>query len=285
MVLDGRKWKKTIAYGVISLVLLAVLATATYRPRSERMERQQYQIVAFGDSVFGRNRDDTAIPLQLGKLLGKTVFNAALGGTSISRSGGEGQPAHAWDALSLVGLTNAMAANDFGAQQSMKVREGATEYFEAVVDELERIDFSQVELLVIMHGVNDFYNGAPIYNQEDPLDEYTFTGALRKSLTALRQVNPDMRIVLVTPTYTWYWTTGQTCEEYNAGYGVEEDYIRAEMEVAREMGVEVIDVYHDVYPHEKFGDLGRYTLDGIHPNEEGRELIAGIIFEYLQENP
>lgn len=283
--MDGRKWKKSIAYGVISLVLLALLAAATFRPRSERLERQQYQIVTFGDSVFGRNRDDTAIPLQLGKLLGKRVFNAAFGGTCISRCGKEGQLAHAWDSLSLVGLSNAIAADDFGAQQSMKVREGGTDYFETVVDELERIDFSEVELLVIMHGVNDFYDGAPIYNEEDPLDEYTFAGALRKSLMVLRQVNPDMRIVLVTPTYTWYWSTGQTCEEYNAGYGVEEDYVRAEMEVARELGVEVIDVYHDVYPHEQWNDLARYTLDGIHPNVEGQELIAGIIFEYLQENP
>lgn len=283
--MDGRKWKRIIAYGAISAVLLAFLAAATFRSRSDRLDRQQYQIVALGDSVFGMARNDTGIPEQLGKLLGKTVFNGAFGGTYISRSGGESQQAHAGNALSLVGVASAIAADDFGVQQTVRMRGSGTEYFDAVVDELEQIDFSQVELVVIMHGLNDIYMGAPIYNEKDPLDEYTFTGALRKSLTVLRQVNPDMRILLVTPTYTWYRNTGQTCEEYDAGFGVAEDYVYAEIEVAKEMGVEVIDMYHDVFPHEQWDDWNRYTSDGMHPNEEGRELIVGIIYEYLQENP
>ena len=90
-----------------------------------------------------------------------------------------------------------------------------------------------------------------------------------------------MRIVLVTPTYTWYLASGETCEEYNVGSGVQEDYINAEMELAQELGIEVIDVYHDVYPHEEWEDWRLYTVDGFHPNEAGRELLAGIIAEYL----
>lgn len=283
--MDGRKWNRTIAYSALSAVLLAVLAAATFRSRSERLERQQFQIVTLGDSMFGIIRDDTAIPEQLGRLLGKTVFNGAFGGTCISRMGKEGQQAHAGDALSLVGIASAIAADDFGVQQTVRAKHSAAEYFEAVVDGLEQIDFSEVELVVIMHGLNDFYSGVPICNETDPLDEYTFTGALRKSLTDLRKANPGMRILLVTPTYTWYGETGQTCEEYNAGFGVAEDYVRAEIEVAEELGVEVIDVYHDVYPHEQWDDWRRYTFDGMHPNEEGRKLIADIIYEYLQANP
>lgn len=283
--MNGRKWKGTIVYGVISAILLALLAAATFRFRSDRLDRQQYQIVTLGDSMFGIARNDTGIPQQLGKLLGKTVFNGAFGGTCISRSGREGQRSYAGDALSLVGITSAIAADDFGVQQSVRMRDNGTEYFDAVVDELEQIDFSKVELVVIMHGLNDIFLGVPIYNDADPLDEYSFAGALRKSLIALRQANPDMRILLVTPTYTWYRSTGQTSEEYDADFDVAEDYVRAEIEVAEELGVEVIDAYHDAYPHEQWDDGIRYTSDGIHPNEKGRELIAGIIFEYLQENP
>lgn len=283
--MNGRKRKRTIAYGAISAVLLALLAAATFRFRSDSLDRQQYQIVTLGDSMFGIARNDTGIPQQLGKLLGKTVFNGAFGGTCTGRIGGEGQLAHVEDALSLVGVTSAIAADDFGVQQTVRMQGNGTEYFEAVVDGLERVDFSRVELVVIMHGLNDFYSGVPIYNAEDPLDEYSFTGALRKSLTDLRKVNPDMRILLVTPTYTWYRAIGQTCEEYNAGFGVAEDYVQAEIEVAGELGVEVIDVFHNVYPHEQWDDWSLYTSDGIHPNEEGRRLIAGIIYEYLQENP
>lgn len=280
--MKGNRYRETIAYGAVSVLLFVLLAAFTLRDRSDRLERQQYQVVAFGDSVFGLIRDDTAIPAQLERLLGKTVFNSAFGGSCISRVDGEHRLDRALDSFSLVGLTKAVAVEDFGVLQTVRIRESNTEYFEDTVDQLEAVDFSAVELVLIQHGLNDYYSGVPLRNEEDPWDEYTFTGALRCSLAALRQTNPDMRVVLITPTYTWLLYANQTCEEYNVGYGVQEDYIRAEMEVAEEFGVEVVDVYHDVFPHEKWEDWELYTWDGLHPNEAGREMLARLIADYLQ---
>lgn len=278
----GKKLNRDkIICGLTAFLLLALLAAGTLRDRSDRLERTQVQMVALGDSIFGLVHNETSIPAQVGALTGMTVFNGAFGGTCVSRIDGEHRLDRASDSLSLVGLAKAVAGEDFGVQQSMKHRVSGTEHFEETVDEFEKIDFSAVELVLIMHGLNDFNSGVPIRNEKDPYDEYTFTGALRSAIEFLRQANPGMRIVLVTPTYSWYLTSGQTCEEYNGGGGVQEDYINAEMELARELGIEVIDVYHDVYPHEKWEDWGLYTMDGIHPNQSGRELLADIIAKYL----
>lgn len=276
--LSGEK----IVYLALAAILLALLAAVTLWDRSGRLERSQVQMVVFGDSLCGLVRDETSIPAQIGELTGMTVFNGAFGGTCVSRIDEERRLDLAGDSLSLVGLTKAVAADDFGVQQSLRISVAGTEHFEATVDELERIDFSVVELALIMHGLNDYYSGVPIHNEKDPYDEYTFIGALRGSLEYLQRANPDMRIVLVTPSYTWYLATGQTCEEFDAGYGVQEDYIRAEMELAQELGIEVIDVYHDVYPHENWDDWALSTVDGVHPNERARNLLAGIIAEYLK---
>ena len=243
------------------------------------------QVVFFGDSVCGLVRDDTAIPSQVGRLLDKTVFNGSFGGTCVARLWTEEKADYSKDAISLTALTKAVAARDFGAQQTLHFQGTNTDYFEDTVDVLETIDFSSVELVVIEHGLNDYYSGVPVRNEEDPWDERTFTGALRHSLKALKQANPDMRILLVTPTYTWYEDLELTCEEYDVGYGRQEDYVRAEMEVADEFGVEVLDVYHNVFPHETWEDRQRYTSDGFHPNEAGRALLAGMIAEYLQQAP
>ena len=272
---------RLIIYG-IAVAVFAGLFFFTFNSRSDRLERSQVQMVVFGDSLCGLVRDETSIPARVGELMGMTVFNGAFGGTCISRLDGEHRLESGEDTLSLVGLTKAVAADDFGVQQSLKIKDPNIEYFEATVDELERIDFSAVELVLIMHGLNDYYAGVPIRNEKDPYDEYTFIGALRGSLEYLQRANSRMRIVLVTPTYTWYLGTGQTCEEYDAGYGVQEDYIRAEMELAQELGIEVIDVYHDVYPHENGEDWALSTIDGLHPNESARELLAEIIAGYLK---
>lgn len=277
--------KTTVIYGTVSLLLFFTLAALTFHDRSDRLAPRKVQVVFFGDSVCGLVRDDTAIPSQVGRLLDKTVFNGSFGGTCVARIWTEEKADYPKDAISLTALTKAVAACDFGAQQTLHFKGTNTEYFEDTVDLLETIDFSSVELVVIEHGLNDYYSGVPVRNEQDPWDERTFTGALRHSLKALKKANPDMRILLVTPTYTWYEDLGLTCEEYDAGYGRQEDYVRAEMEVADEFGVEVLDVYHNVFPHETWEDRQRYTVDGFHPNEAGRTLLAGMIVEYLQQEP
>lgn len=171
---------------------------------------------------------------------------------------------------------------DFGPQRTVFLKEAMTEYFGETVDGLAKLDFGAVELVLIEHGLNDFYAGVPLRNEEDPMDEHTFAGALRSSLEALQKTNPDVRIVLVTPTFTWMLEGAYTCEEFDAGYGNQEAYVEEELRIAAEYGVDVIDVYHDFFPHEEWDDWKRYTMDGLHPNEAGRRLIAEAIANYLE---
>ena len=54
------------------------------------------------------------------------------------------------------------------------------------------------------------------------------------------------------------------------------------MKIAEEYGVEIIDIYHDFYPHETWDDWMVYSVDGLHPNEAGRTKIANRISGYLK---
>lgn len=272
--------RKQILYGVMAVVLFAAVFLLTFSGGS-RDTGQQAEVVVFGDSVFGLIRDETAAPVQLQELLGKPVYNAALGGTSMAKKETDGRMDCAKDALSLAGLTRAVRAGNFGAQQAARTRESNMEYFPEVIDGLAAIDFSKVEIVLIQQGLNDYHAAVPIENPEDPYDEYTFLGALRSAVRFLQKANPKLRIVLITPTYSWYKYTGLTCEEADHGGGLLEDYVEAEIRAARELDLEVIDVYHDFYPHEKWEDWELYTWDGLHPNEQGREKLARKIAECL----
>lgn len=272
---------RKILYGIAAAGLFLCLFSLSFRERSPKT-RQNVQVVVFGDSVYGNIRDESSIPSQIGALLDKTVYNAAFGGTCASRQDREGRLDYSEDSLSLAALTKAVYADDFGVQQTIRPSQNATYYFVSSIDGLESIDFSMVETVIIGHGLNDYYIGAALDNEEDSMDEGAFAGALRKSVDALKKVNPDMRVILVTPTYSWLLEENLTCEEFNAGGGLLEEYVEKEIEVAAELGVEVIDLYHDFYPHENWEDWETYTLDGFHPNEAGRILIAERIAEYLE---
>ncbi len=239
--------------------------------------------MCLGDSIMGSTRDETSVTYLLQEKLGVEVFNGALGGTTMSKQEGKRRFAFKKDGLSFAALTQAIAYEDFGVQRNINIHEPGTDYFKETIDELAKIDFTQVEILFIEHGMNDYNASLPIYNEEDKYDEYSFAGALRSSIELLQDKYPDLRIILVTPTYNWYVSIEQTCEDRYAEYGYLKDYVEAEFLVAKELGVEIIDHYHNFYPHETWEDWSVYTIDGLHPNEAGRQKIADSLVNYLNQ--
>lgn len=280
-----RLGRRSIAYGISAALLFAVLFLVSFPMGNRKAGEGQAEIVIFGDSVFGLVRDETAISAQLQELLGKSVYNAALGGTTMARQEGDGRLDYGKGSLSMLGLAKSVEAGDFGVQRAVRIRENVTDYFPDVIQGLDELDFSKVETVLLQQGVNDYHAGTPIDNPEDPYDPYTFLGALRSAVRSLRHANPEIRIVLVTPTYAWYFQEGEelTCEEVDHGQGVLEAYVEAELQAAGELDIEVIDVYHEFYPHENPEDWALYTGDGLHPNEQGRRKLAERLAEALEE--
>lgn len=185
--MDKERKKRIILYSVASVLLFGVLFGVTFRSRAKKHDLLQVQIVAFGDSVFGLIRDETAVPQQVQRLTGQTVYNAAFGGSCLARIEADRRMDYDKGALSLVGLAKAIQAGDFGVQQALRIRESNTEYFEAVIDGLETVDFAHVETVLIQQGLNDYQVGMPIENDDDLYDEYSFLGAMRTAVRALRR--------------------------------------------------------------------------------------------------
>lgn len=267
----------------VSYAMVSVSDFAPFGEINPGQEKQAYDMIVLGDSVMGQYRDETSIPAQIARLSGKSVFNGAFGGTCLSRYDLEKRVGFTKDCMSVSAIARAVATEDFRVQQTVRIRESATEYFAETIDAMEKIDFAKAETIIICAGTNDYHVGAQMDSEEDAFDEYTFAGALRSTIQTIQQAYPDMRIILITPTYTWYTVHNLTCEEYETGDYFLEEYVEAELAVAEEMGVEVIDLYHDFYTHENWEDWQKYTIDGVHPNEATRGMIAEKIAAYLQE--
>ncbi len=283
--MENRERVKKTIYGLLALVCFGALVWGTFLVRLPRPWRQDVRIVVFGDSIFGECRDETSVTSQLERLLGETVYNGALGGTCFGRTDTDRRLGYTKESMNMAVLAEAIRAGDFGVQISTRVRENYTEYFPETIEGLSEIDFDAVEIVFLAYGLNDYHAGTPLFSGEDPYDEYTFAGAVRSTVRTLREAYPDLRIILVTPTYTWYRDRRLTCEEYDPGGGTLDLYVDTELQAAGELGVEIIDVYHDFYPHERWEDWELYTRDGMHPNEAGRELLARRIADYLRDNP
>lgn len=268
-------------YWLTAALVFGLLCVLTFPDRQRELSREEYPVVILGDSLVGLCRDETSVPELLSNHLGQRVFNGAFGGTCLAVQPEETSTNYTAELLNMVSLSKAIVADDFGVQQTVRSRRVITDYFGDTVDELECVDFQKVEVLLLVFGLNDYHAGIPLENADNPLDESTYGGALRSVLTSLRQVNPNMRIVLVTPTYTWYLSEHLTCEEYDTGEFYLEDYVEKEKEIGEAFGVEVIDLYHGLYTHENWKDWKIYTEDGLHPNEDARRMIAQILSETI----
>lgn len=285
-----KKNRKQLIYNLLAAGIFVLLLAMSGIVRVQSMEQNDEEqevstdVVIMGDSIYGMTRDETSVAVKLEMLLCENVFNGALGGTCMGRLEENRGSSYVKDAFSMVSLSKAIVSGDFRIQEHTEITENGTEYFPETIAALKEIDFSKVEILFISHCVNDYHSGEVIYGEEAE-DEHTYAGALRSTLVMLKKAYPKLRIILLTPPFTWYTEQGLTCEEYVLGGNVLEDYIDAQYAVAEEMDVELIDLYHDLFPHETWDDWQRYSVDGLHPNEAGRELIAQTIAAYLTEHP
>lgn len=242
-----------------------------------------YKVVCMGDSNFGNVRDESGIVELMEEQLGENTLNGAFGGSMLVAK--EGTKTEYQSVLSMHNLAISICNRNFGTQkaaiEALNRRSGVENYVETL-NELSDVDFDAVELLIIEHGVNDYLSGIPIKNGIDLYDTSTFCGTLRTVITMLQEEYPDMRIVLVTPSYcapTEEDGTYRYCDEINYGGGYLEDYVNAELEVAEEMNVEIVDLYHLLDMNKDNFDT--YLYDGLHFNEYGREIVADILADYL----
>lgn len=273
--------KNNMRYWMAAAGIFAIILAISTFLQVNNHKDQEYDVVVFGDSLIGLCRDETSVTTALETISGFSVYNAAMGGTSLAVQDENLDVNYTMTLLNMVSLAKALAADDFGVQQTVRSRREITNYFADIIEDLPEIDFHRVKTIVIAFGLNDYHAGIPVDNPENLFDENTYGGALRSVLYTIHKTYPDINLIVVTPTYTWYLSNGLTCEEYNTGYAFLEEYVQKELEIAKEFGIPAIDLYHDVYTHEEWEDWERFTIDGLHPNEASRQIIAEKIINGL----
>lgn len=270
-------------------VLLVLFLLWTGKGSGEKS--RDCKIVFLGDSIVGNVWDFAGMTQIMEERLGTKVFNGAFGGTAMSFRNPGLRPSRANSLWCMAKLAEAICYDDWSSQKAamayaqhyMQTNTQALDYFGNRLEQLSQIDFYSVEILLIEHGTNDYNTGQPLDNKEDPFDISTFGGALRSSLALLQKTYPKLRIILVTPLYCELGENGKD-KSYNTDYGggYMEEYIAVQKQIARDYGVEVIDVYHDSGIWEENADI--YLQDRLHPSAEGHALLGNFIADYLLEN-
>lgn len=213
-------------------------------------------VVFFGDSIIGNYSDGMSIPGVVHGLTNAAVYNCGYGGNPAAMN--------EETIITLPGITAAFAEEDLSVlPPNTQVCTGITEYINKP-PKAENLCF------VIHYGVNDYLNGHPI-SSNDPYDITTFSGAVRTAVNCLKKNYPDAQIILSTPVYS---ARPSATADNNLL-----DYVDTVILLARELEVDYIDNYRQLGIDSTNHQL--YLLDLVHPNEQGRFMIAKKIINAI----
>lgn len=241
-------------------------------------------IVNFGDSIFGKRRPPEDISTELERLTGATVHNCGFGGCRMAM-----HPMTNYGAFSMYKLADAIVSGDWTEQDAAIAdttqAEAVPSYFSEGLAILKGLDFSEVDIVTIAYGTNDFTGGINLENADNAYDTNTFAGALRYSVEMLLTAYPHLKIFVCSQTYRFWMDASNVFTEDSDtktnGNGVKlTDFVEKTEEVAKEYHLPYINNY-DIGMN-KFNRSQYFpATDGTHPLTTGCHLIAAHIAKKL----
>lgn len=153
------------------------------------------------------------------------------------------------------------------------------------VDFRTRVPLMELEadFVFVFGGTNDYGHGALHLGNPEETKEETFCTQLHLLIKDLIKKYGKNKLCFILP-------TRRLCEEPVAckGDNVNElgaslsEYVEAMRKIISSYKIDFVDLYKNGFPRPTTDTEGEYTVDGLHPNDRGYEVIADCIFEYIK---
>ncbi len=148
-------------------------------------------------------------------------------------------------------------------------------------DFLQRVtEMPDADLVFVFGGTNDYGHGDAELGTTDDVSEYTFCGAVFQLANYLTDRYGKDNVCFILPLHRYDEDNpfGESREKPTASL---KEYIRAESEVLKKLGIAFFDLY-DIFPTPQVNTPTELFQDGLHPTNKGHELIADRICEYIR---
>lgn len=244
-------------------------------------------IVCFGNAPFADDRDsEDNLANMIAERTGATVYNCSIGKSYLMAYHSTLNPSIApLDSYNFYWLTQlAVKAPDLTdkcAETDALLGEDADPAAQGVCDTLLALDFSTVDVVVIMYDAADYLAGNGIYNIGNDTDIEYFTGNLEAGIELLQNNYPTIRIIVMSPTYAFgVDENGNYVSSDIQTYGqdVLSTYSIKECDSCFHRSVTFIDHLYGTINEDNAAD---YLIDNRRLNVAGRELVADRFVDAL----
>ena len=217
-----------------------------------RYKEMTGSVVVFGTSIWAIEPGPGGVASNLEDLTSFQVKDYSLLGGLATRVEG--------DSFSDISLVSILLYNKDKTSEEMRDAIPAADY------------------VILAFGGNDHSMGIPASGEGD-----SFENALLISISAIRRMNPDVRIILVSPTDSWAYEDGRYVfsTQTDNGGGKIGDYVEVIKRVAEKediLWVNMLDAWTFCED-----DPTRYSEDGSHLSELGRRIYAEYLAEHIYD--
>ena len=141
---------------------------------------------------------------------------------------------------------------------------------------------TECDRVFIFGGTNDYGHGTLHLGTPEVNDENTFCTQLKMLIDDLIAKYGKEKVTFIIPLRRFIETPllckGVNRDELGAALI---DYINAMRTILAEYSIDYIDLYENGFPKPEVATGDEFTVDGLHPNDKGYELITDRICEYL----
>ena len=148
---------------------------------------------------------------------------------------------------------------------------------------------TSADAVVVFGGVNDYLHGDAYIGEPTDTTPETFCGAVNFLMNMLKDRFSGKPIVFMTPTRSCFkgdsdeGLSGYPCEKMPDAAPLKR-YVDIIIEAGKRNGIPVLDLYRNLPINPNIPeDFEKYTIDGLHLNDEGHKLVAKMLGEFLSE--
>jgi hypothetical protein len=244
-------------------------------------------ILLFGNDPFADDRgSSSSLPALIEQKTGAKVINCAISGSYQSAEellfDPVNHPKDAYIPYWMIVNTMDGSTNDFPEEAAATLGDAASPDARIAYDNLLAADLDDVDVCILFYDESDYFADRPIHYDNDYQDLTAFVGSMGATVTILRVYHPQIRFIVVSPTYAYYPEPDGSfsdAELRSNSYGKPSDYALWEYSVcADRLGVSFLDAYFNLVNCNNASD---YLTDHIHLNQQGREIIAERIKYFI----
>ncbi|MBQ9590291.1 MAG: SGNH/GDSL hydrolase family protein [Butyrivibrio sp.] len=237
-------------------------------------------MVFFGDSQIANGKGDgTDIPSLVSKRVPySTSINLGIGGTTaaVELTTSNLSDYANWNSTCFYGMVLAL--------EGTVDRNSLLADKPDILENMNKIDPSQVDFYFIEYGANDFFNKIPLdkYGYEGDIDDlHTYYGALCRGIEKLKEISPQAEIILISPFYGIYKDANGTYlgDSYitSNGIGTLADYAKKAKNVTETEEIYYFDTMFRTYCDLYLDTVDQYLMDNLHLNLLGRQVFSRLL--------